>query len=343
MPIDQSRFIVAGNSAIDLFTLRNGDFSVGLCPAGASIVSFTGPGRKGPVDIALAYEDPREYLVNPVFFGCVAGRFANRIGKARFSIGGTTYRLEANDGPNCLHSGSAGYHARVFRAEASDIHGRPAIRFCLEDEAGRGGFPGALSVRVTYTLDADGSLGIHFEASADAATPVNLTNHCYFNLAGSGDVLGHELRIHASRYLEVGPDVMPTGKLLDAQGGPFDFKDFKPIGRDIEKVVPGYDNCYVLDGPVDGEGLRLAAEARCASSGVGLEVRTSQPGVQFYSAHYLKGVKGRGGAVYGKFGGFCLETQHYPDSPNQPGFPDCVLLPGKRYSERCVYRFIAAS
>ena len=319
-----------------------------VAPIGGAILSLRVPDRNGRLDdVVLGYESPEAYAGNPSYMGVVCGRFANRIAGARFAIDGREHRIEANDGPNQLHGGSARFSHTAWRVEPAEVDGLPCLALDLTSPDGASGFPGTVRVRVTYCLTRAGELVVDYHATADRATHVNLTQHSYFNLAGhaAGDVLAHELELHADRYLPVGDGLIPTGELRDVAGTPFDFRAATPIGAridaDDEQLARGrgYDHCFVLR----GASLRLAARVFEPSSGRVMRVLTTEPGVQLYTGNWLgDGLPGKGGVMYGPRSGFALETQHFPDSPNRPEFPSTLLRRGEEFRSRTVYAFEVA-
>lgn len=313
-----------------------------LSSLGAAIHSIRTPDREGrTADVVLGFETLDEWITNPPFFGVVVGRYANRIARGRFTLDGVTYTLATNNGQNHLHGGNRGFDKVVWQAEPVDDANAVAFTYASAD--GEEGYPGALTVRVRYTLNDDGELQLDYTAGTDKATVVNLSNHAYFNLAGTGTVLDHELQINADRYTPVDETLIPTGELAPVEGTPFDFRQAAPIGARIAADHPqiriggGYDHNFVLNG-TSGE-LRAAASAFDPSSGRTLEVRTTEPGVQLYSGNFAEPIAGRGGQSYPRHAGFCLETQHFPDSPNQSAFPSTVLRPGETFTSTTVFRF----
>jgi len=324
-----------------LFILDNGSMRVGVSEYGATLISALVPaGRGAAVDVLLGFSTLAGYASSQPYMGATVGRFANRIAGARFALGGTEYRLAANNGANALHGGLRGFDKGCWKAEASTVGGDSAVRMTLSSPDGDQGYPGRLELVATFTLRADCALSIRYEAASDAPTPVSMTNHAYFNLRGEGDgdILGHELQIDASRYLPVGDDLIPiSGPPAPVGGTPFDFRERKAIGRDIV-AAGGYDHCYAVDG-WDGSTLVRAASALEPESGRSLQAYTDMPGIQLYSGNFLSGVAGKRGSVYGKHSGFCLEAEYYPDSPNRPDFPSCVLVPGASYRHTIEYRF----
>ena len=328
-----------------LYTLEAAGLKVCISDFGAHIVSVFAPDASGNVkDVILGFDSVTGYEKNPSFFGATIGPNANRIGKAEFKIGDDIYKLAANDGPNNLHSDAKkGFHKRMWDAE--EINGE--LKLTLKMKDGEMGFPGNLDIAVTFSITDDAGLKINYHVTTDRPALINMTNHAYFNLKGQGEgtILDHELKLNASRFTPVVKGAIPTGELADVAGTVFDFADFRRIGDDIDadekqlKLVKGYDHNWVLDGNA-GE-LRTIATARDPESGRYMDVLTDQPGVQFYAGNAIKPQKGKGGVHYGVRYGFCLETQVYPDSINQPGFPDCVYTPDKPYDTVTVYKFYA--
>ncbi|MEN2280873.1 aldose epimerase family protein [Algoriphagus sp. SE2] len=313
---------------------------------GARVMTLLIPDKNGEVlDVVLGYDTPKEYLTSPEpFLGTAVGRYGNRIAKGKFELDGQTYSLALNNGPNSLHGGPGGFHNVIWTVEeADDSH----IVFTYLSKDGEEGFPGNLTVKMTYYLTEDNEFKITYEAETDKATPVNLTHHSFFNLngAGNGDILGHELQLMASKYTPVDSTLIPLGDNVPVAGTPFDFTEAKTIGRDINKdnqqikFGGGFDHNWVLDKKEEGA-LELAAVAYSPASGIEMEVYTTEPGIQFYAGNFLDGTaKGKGGKAYEYRSAFCLETQHFPDSPNQPNFPSTILIPGEKYEHTCIYKF----
>lgn len=333
-----------------MFTLANGAMEVGVMAYGAIIQRLRVPDRDGQWDdVVLGRDDLEGYRDASPYFGAVVGRYANRIAGGRFTLDGVSHELATNNGAHHLHGGIRGFDKVVWDAEPFEIGEEVGVRFRRTSPDGEEGYPGTLKVEITYTLTPGGDLIFDYRATTDAATPVNLTQHSYFNLAGDGrrDVLDHRLTLHASRYTPVGQDLIPTGELAPVEGTPFDFRTPRAMGERIEadhpqiRVGGGYDHNFVLDRDGAGAGaLVLAARVEEPTSGRTLEVRTTEPGVQFYSGNFRDGpLAGKGGAVYRNRYGFCLETQHFPDSPNQPAFPSTILRPGREYRSRTVLSF----
>jgi aldose 1-epimerase len=339
---------LADGRDVFLFTLEAGDIRFSVSEFGAAWTSLVVPSRNGSADILLGFSTLEGYLHNGPSFGVTVGRFANRIGGAAFTLGGRTYGLYKNDGNNTLHGGRVGFSKKLWNGDGYTDRGGVFVRFELSSPDGDEGYPGNLQAAVSYGLSGSGELTALYEAKVDEDCPVNLTNHAYFNLAGEGrgTILSHELTLFASRYVEPGADLIPTGRLLSVEKSPFDFRKPKTIGADFDAasggkpdaVGTGYDHCFVLDGYAeDGKKRVPCAEVRDPGSGRALKVSTTQPGVQFYSGNFLTGVPGKAGSVYGKNAGFCLETQHFPDSPNRKEFPPAVFGPGRDYREESVF------
>lgn len=340
-------------SSIKLYKLRNAKgMEVHITNYGAIITAILVPDRNGKLgDVALGYHRLEDYLNAPdkPYFGAVVGRYGNRIAGGQFTIDGRTYSLAKNNGPNALHGGNLGFDKVVWEAtQRSDAEqSQVVLKYTSRD--GEEGYPGNLQVQVTYTLNAANQIVVDYVATTDQATPVNLTQHTYFNLRGegNGDILGHELMLNAATFTPVDETLIPTGELAPVTGTPFDFQTAKPIGRDIGKddaqlkIGGGYDHNFVLKPGAAGQ-LNLAAEVYEPESGRVLTVHTSEPGIQFYCGNFLDGrLRGKSGQPYVNRGGFCLETQHFPDSPNQPNFPSTLLRPGETYETRTVFSFSA--
>jgi aldose 1-epimerase len=333
---------------VDLYTLTNAaDMEVAITNFGGTVVSIKTPDRTGNfADVVLGFDTFDGYLNNTPFFGVVVGRYGNRIAKARFTLDGHEYRLAPNDNGNTLHGGLQGFDKRLWKAKDVSTKEVPAIQLTYLSKDGEEGFPGNLSVTVTYSLTPKNELKIDYSATTDKDTVLNLTNHSYFNLAGQGegDILSHLMMIHAEQFTPVDATLIPTGKLQSVAGTPLDFRQPTAMGARIDASDPqmkfgrGYDHNFVLN-PKDGA-LILAARVTEPSSGRVLEVLTTQPGVQFYTGNFLDGsVRGKAGKVYPRRSAFCLETQHFPDSPNQSQFPTTVLKPGEHFQSTTVFRF----
>jgi aldose 1-epimerase len=339
---------------VQAFTMTNArGLEMRVLDYGGIIVSLRTPDRTGKLgDIVLGFDDLQGYVKSSPYFGAIAGRYANRIAKGRFTLDGTTYKLAVNNGPNALHGGLKGFDKVVWQAEPSaDSAGvRLVLRYTSAD--GEEGYPGTLRTTVRYTLSDSNQLTVDYEATTDKPTPVNLTQHTYFNLAGegSGTVLDHVVTINADRYVPIDSTSIPTGDLPSVGGTPFDFRKPTAIGARIDQPDPqlkngnGYDHTFVLNRPQGSTGLVHAAHVVDPTSGRTLDVSTTEPGVQFYTGNFLDGtVVGKSGHAYPRRGGFCLETHHFPDSPNQPRFPSTILRPGGTYRSRTVFAFGVAN
>ncbi len=333
-------------TAVDLYTLANrSGMEVKITNYGGIIVSIKTPDRDGRMgDVVLGYDNLDGYVTKNPFFGCLVGRYGNRIGKARFNLSGVEYKLASNNGQNHLHGGLKGFDKQVWQARALDDGTGLELKYLSKD--GEEGYPGNLSVTVTYTLGDDNSLKIDYLATTDKETVLNLTNHSYFNLAGEGDILGHEMMIDADRFTPVDSELITTGELRAVAGTPFDFLKAMPIGAridaDDEQIVfgKGYDHNFVLNHK-PGE-MGLVARVYEPKTGRQMEVFTTEPGVQFYTGNFLDGsIRGKSGRIVERRSGFCLETQHFPDSPNKPQFPSPVLKPGETYRTSTSFRFSA--
>lgn len=330
---------------ITLLTIVNASgASVTLSTLGAGIVSVNVPDREGRMaDVVLGYADPADYMADGPCAGKIPGRYANRIAKGRFSVGGREYQLAINNGPNALHGGPTGFQNRLWTVEKAE---GDTVEFSYTSADGEEGYPGQLKATATYTWNDANELSLDLRAVTDSETVVNLTNHAYFNLGGhdSGSVLAHELWLGASRYLPTDDTLIPLGELARVGGTPMDFTVAKPLGRDIKADFPalnygkGYDNCFVIDG-ADGT-LRDVARLTDPVSGRTLSVATTQPGVQVYTGNWLAGSPAnKAGRSYEDYDGVAIECQNFPDAPNRPGFPTAVLRPGEEYHQTIVFRF----
>jgi aldose 1-epimerase len=333
----------------DLYTLTNKNgVEVDITNYGGAVVSLKVPDRNGKLgDVVLGFDSVDGYESNKSYIGAIIGRYGNRIGHAQFSIDGKTYTLAKNNGENTLHGGIKGFNKAVWSAKEIPAKGGQALELTYLSEDGEENFPGNLHVRVVYTLTDSNELKIEYSATTDKQTVVNLTNHSYFNLGGpgSGDVLGHILQIEADKFTPVDASLIPTGELRGVEGTPFDFRKPTAIGARIDsndeqiKLGGGYDHNLVLRRKAS-DPISLAARVVEPTTGRVLEVWTTEPGVQFYTGNFLDGTaQGKGGISYAKRSAFCLETQHFPDSPNQPKFPSTVLKPGERYNTTTIYKF----
>lgn len=348
--IEKSTFgTMPDGTAVELYKLSNGqNMSVGILTYGGVVQAINVPDRDGNLaNVALGFANLDDYLSKSPYFGNITGRYANRIAKGQFTLEGTAYELARNNGPNALHGGVSGFDKKLWAAE--EIEGREGVGLALTYTSpdGEEGYPGTLAAKVTYTVTEANELKIEYEATTDKTTIVNLTNHTYFNLAGegSGSILDHELMLNASTFTPVDETLIPTGEIAKVQGGPMDFTAPTRIGeriRDGDKQLVfgrGYDHNWVLDKPAPGA-MSLAARLTEPTTGRVMEVSTTEPGIQFYAGNFLDGsLVGTGGKMYRQSDGLCLETQHYPDSPNQASFPSTVLKPGEVYKTTTVYAF----
>jgi aldose 1-epimerase len=339
--------VLPDGSAVEVYTLGNANGAeVRAMTYGATIISVRVPDRAGRVDdVVLGFDNLDDYLTKARFFGTVVGRYGNRIGKGRFTLDGSTIQLTTNNGANHLHGGVKGFDKVVWKAEPFERDGSAGVTFTYRSADGEEGYPGAVEASVTYTLTPRNELILEYTARTDKATPINLTNHSYFNLAGRGhgDVLQHQLRLYADRYTPTDATQIPTGEIAAVAGTPFDFRTPAAIGRRIDaddeqiRRGSGYDHNFVIDGFDGSNGSVLHSAARVVDPGSGriLEVATTEPGVQFYSGNNLD--QARNG--FGRRTAFCLETQHFPDSPNHSNFPSTILRPGGTYRSKTVYAF----
>jgi aldose 1-epimerase len=346
--IRKAPFGRAGEQPVEIYTLTNiHGIEARIMTYGATIVSLKTPDRAGQMkNIVLGFDTLQPYLAGVPYFGATVGRYANRIANGRFTLDGKTYQLPQNDGVNSLHGGRRGFDKRVWSATASDSAHAALLRLTYVSAAGEEGYPGALTVRVTYRLGDDDTLAIEYQAISTAATPVNIANHAYFNLTGDAThtILGHRLTLNADRFTPVDATLIPTGELRAVAGSAFDFRAPHMIGsriNDSDEQLQrghGYDHNWVLNQPQAGT-MTLAALLEDPDSGRALELRTTQPGLQFYSGNFRNGKPAGDGSVFEYRTGLCLETQHFPDSPNQPAFPATILRPGQIYSEKTTLAF----
>ena len=340
---------LADGTEVTLVTLKNANgIEVDVIGYGGIITRLVTPDAGGELgDIVLGLDNLEEYVASNPYFGALIGRYGNRIGKGTFTLDGETFQLDVNDGENHLHGGSEGFDKRVWQMRSFVTEHSAGVQLRLTSQDGDQGYPGTLQAQVTYELTNQDELDMTFHAVADKPTIVNMTQHSYFNLAGDGDVLGHRLLIPADRFTPVDKGLIPTGELRTVAGSPFDFRQAKAIGRDIGaddeqlELGLGYDHNFVLKDQADDE-LVLAARVTEPTSGRVLEILSVEPGVQFYSGNFLDGSLDGKGKVHMYRSGFCLEPQHFPDSPNKPDFPSVTLRPGETYQSRIVYRFLTA-
>ena len=331
-------------TAIESYTLYNSQgASAELITYGATVAELHVPDKNGKMgDVVLGFDNLQGYLGPHPHFGGAIGRYGNRIAKGKFTLDGKEHQLAINNPPNNLHGGPTGFDKRVWKAEPVEVKDGAAVRFMYFSKDGEENFPGNLTATVTYTLTNTNEFKLEYTATTDKDTVVNLTNHSYFNLAGSGDVLKHVLYLSADKYTPVDLTLIPTGEIASVENTPLDFRKPTEIGARIAEIkdIGGYDHNFVVNG--EAGKLRIAARVTEPTSGRRMEVWTTEPGVQFYSAIGLNGsITGKGGIVYPKYGALCLETQHFPDSPNRPNFPSTVLKPGTKFHSETIYKFSA--
>jgi aldose 1-epimerase len=334
---------------VRLYTLRNANgMTAEIMTYGATVVTLTAPDKDGNFDdVVLGYDHHAGYLDVSPYFGAIVGRYGNRIGKGTFTLDGTTYTLATNDGENHLHGGLKGFDKVVWQDEPVDRSDAIGVKLSYLSKDQEEGYPGNLHVSVTYLLTNRNELRIEYEATTDKATPVNITHHGYFNLTGGErDILGHELMLNADKFTPVDEGLIPTGELRPVEGTPMDFRKLTPIGDRIDNDYEqlefggGYDHNWVLN--KKGDRMTLAAEVYEPTTGRVMKVHTTEPAIQFYAGNFLDGtITGKDGIVYKHRYGFCLETQHYPDSPNKPDFPSTILRPGRKYETTTIYAFSA--
>ena len=333
-------------TAVQLYTLSNSHgMTAKIMTYGAILTSLTAPDKTGKfADVVLGFDTLEGYLSGSPYFGATVGRVANRIAKGNYTVDGKEYAAAVNNGPNSLHGGLKGFDKVIWNAEPQT--GKAAVKFTYTSPDGEEGYPGTLTVAVTYTLTDDNAIQIDYAATTDKATPVNLTNHSYFNLAGGGEVLNHKIMINANKYTPTDDTLIPTGELKNVKGTPLDFTKAHAIGAHLTELAgpapQGYDHNFVLSKSRNAKTPTLAARVSEPTTGRILEMYTTEPGVQFYTGNFLDGtVKGKGGTAYAIHTAFCLEAQHYPDSVNHPQFPTTILKPGQTYRQTTIYKFSA--
>ncbi len=330
-----------------LYTISNSNgMEVSITNYGGIVTSINVPDGKGKTyDAVMGFDTLDEYLADNSYFGCIAGRYANRIANGRFTLNKKEYKLTINRGEHHLHGGVLGFNRQIWETEKFENNDEAGIKLSYISKAGEEGFPGSLSVSVCYVLGQENALSIHYVAETDKATIINLTNHSYFNIGDSEtpDILGQTLQINADSFVIAGKDLIPTGEIRKVEGTPFDFRNPIVIGKRLnepyEQIVlaGGYDATFVLNSPgtLKGPSAVLCDDATERM----MEVYTTEPGLQLYTGNFLKGDKGKGGRIYSKHSGLCLEAQHFPDSPNHPNFPTTTLLPDQQYSQTTIYKF----
>jgi aldose 1-epimerase len=331
-------------SSIDIFTLRNSHgLSARVISYGCIITSVKTPDRNGEAgEITLGFDSLQGYLDRHPYFGALVGRFANRIASGKFELDGEIYTLACNEkGKHHLHGGTVGFDKRIWTAEEIREPESAGVRMSYTSPDGEEGYPGELGVTVTYSLNDANELRLDYRAETTRATPINLTNHTYWNLSGpaAGTIYDHLLTLGGSRYLPVNEQLIPNGEILPVEDTPLDFRKRKAIGRDIDELPVGYDHCFIVDGK--GSGLDPVAKLVDPASGRGFELSSTKPAVQLYTGNFLDGIRGAGGRVFDKHTALCLETEFYPDAVNHPDFPSAVLRPGEVYTHSTVYRFFS--
>lgn len=329
-------------AVVHKYTLSNGKVTADVMTLGATLTGVHAPDRNGDVvDILLGFDTVAGYEAGHPYFGSTVGRVANRIAKGRFKLDGATYTLETNNGPNHLHGGVKGWDKVIWQSEIVKSNAGPSVRFRYTSKDGESGYPGTVKAEITYTLTSSNALRMEYRAESTKPTPINMTNHAYFNLAGQGTILNHSLQLDSTKYTPVDATLIPTGKITTVTGTPYDFTTMHAIGDNIAQTdgdPNGYDLNYVVSGKPGS--FRRAATVGEPYSGRVLEVWSDEPGVQFYSGNFLDGtLKGKSGQVYERNFGFCLESQHYPNGINTPQFPSTVLRPGATYRQKTEYRF----
>lgn len=330
-------------AVVHKFVLTNGKITADIMTLGATLTGVQTPDRNGNIaDVCLGFDTVSGYEAGHPYFGSTVGRVANRIGKGKFKLDGASYQLATNNGPNHLHGGVQGWDKVIWQAEVVKNNAGPSVRFRYTSKDGEEGYPGTVKAEITYTLTRSNAIRMEYRATTSKATPINMTNHAYFNLAGQGTILNHSVQLNASKYTPADSTLLPTGKIVSVAGTPYDFTTMHAIGDNIAQTdgdPNGYDLNYVVDGKAGA--FRKAATVAEPTSGRILEVWSDEPGIQFYSGNFLDGtLKGKSGQVYERNYGFCLESQHYPNSINTPSFPSTVLRPGQTYRQLTEYRFL---
>jgi aldose 1-epimerase len=342
MKLKKDRFgLLCDGTKVHLYTISNGSMSFSATDYGCTITSIILPGKNGTkVDAVQGFSSLDGYLNSGLCFGTIVGRYANRIGGASFTLDGVKYSLDKNDGENTLHGGFTRYEKQMWKGKKIKTDAGLGVQFTRTSYDGEQGFPGKVKLVVTYTLNEDNTITLDYKATTNKATPINLTNHAYFNIKGynGGTVLDQELTLDCPEYLEVDSHLIPTGKKIAVKGTPFDFTSPKLIGKDFAAMGSGYDHCFCL-AKTDAAKPVWFATLRDPASGRKMRVATTQPGVQFYSANWIDGVKGKQGFELHNHDAICLETQAYPDAPNKPSFPNTIVHPGEEYHQITEYTF----
>lgn len=351
MKVTKQKFgLLCDGTKVNLFTIKNDNMSFSCTDYGCTLTSIVLNNDDGTkTDVLLGFSTIEGYLNTKFCFGAIVGRFANRIGKASFTLDGKKYDLDKNDGPNTLHGGFNGYDKMMWKAKTIETKNYAGVKFSRTSPDGEQGFPGNVKLEITYLLDKHNNLSCIYNAETDKATPINITNHAYFNLAGNGTIENHTLKMNSNQILEVNPKLIPTGKLLDVKGTAFDFTKEKTIGKDINETGVGYDHCYVTEMystansqcglPLIDSDLVEFAQVKSPETGHEMYVFTNMEGCQFYTGNYIGGIIGKNGIPYKRHDAFCLETQCFPDTPNKEKFPTCILEPGQKMKAKTIYSF----
>lgn len=348
MKITKQKFgVLSDGTKVNLYTVKNSKMSFSCTDYGCTLTSIVLNNLDGSKnDVLLGYSTLEGYLNSNYCFGAIVGRFANRIGKAQFTLEEKKYTLDKNDGQNTLHGGFNGFDKMIWDSKIVSKKNAAGVKFTRTSFDGEQGFPGNVKIEILYLLDEDCNLTCKYTAETDKATPINITNHAYFNLCENGSVKNHVVKMNSSKYLEVNEKLIPTGKILDVKDSAFDFTKPKKIGQQISEVGAGYDHCYVTKMydektsgvPLDDEKLVEFANIK-ALNGHEMNVFTNMIGCQFYTANFIKGICGKNGKIYSNHDAFCMETQCFPDSPNKKEFPSCILYPGQKMKAKTVYSF----
>lgn len=346
--LEEKKFGRTADGDVIIYTLTNANgLELKVLNYGCVVVSLKTPDRNGVFeDVVLGFDTIEQYVKESPFFGAIVGRYGNRIAKGMFTLDGVTYKLAINNGPNHLHGGVKALDKVLWKAEENQSNEGPSIKLSYVSKDGEEGYPGKLTITVTYTLTNENEFKVSYHATTDKKTIINLSQHTYFNFSGNAkrDILDHEIMLNADRIVAVDETCIPTGELKSVAGTPFDFRTPNKVGARINdddvqlKNGEGYDHTFVFNGDVVNK-QSVAATLYDSNTGRYMEVFTQEPGVQFYSGNHLAGYKGKHGAIYHKRFGLCLETQHFPDSPNQPNFPPVVLAPGEAYQTETIYKF----
>ncbi len=340
--------ILCDGTKVNLWTVSNDKMSFSVTDYGCTLTSIVVNDKNGKkTDCLLGFSTLEGYLNTKFCFGAIVGRFANRIGKACFTLNDVKYPLDKNDGPNTLHGGFDGYDKMMWTGKAVETKKQVGVKFTRVSPDGEQGFPGNCKIEVSYLLDEDNNLTCKYTAETDKATPINITNHAYFNLSGKGTIEDHTAKFFSKYILDVDSKLIPNGKFVDVKGTAFDFNKEKKIGKDIKDTGVGYDHCYVTQAyvkggcanPLDENKVVKFGEVVSPETGIKMTVSTNLEGCQFYTGNYIGGIVGKNGTVYARHDAFCLETQAFPDTPNKKDFPSCILQPGQKYKAKTVYSF----